>query len=59
MKYPLLIKVSFWMVIIGLAAQLTPNPAWPLWLARLVLAGGVALFVATIFDRWRSQRKKP
>ena len=44
----LLLKVAFWLVIIGVAALLTPNPAWPEWLARFVLSLGIALGVAAL-----------
>ena len=44
----LLFKVAFWLVVIGAAALLTPNPAWPEWLARFVLSLGIALGVAAL-----------
>ena len=44
----LLFKVAFWLVVIGVAALLTPNPAWPEWLARFVLSLGIALGVAAL-----------
>lgn len=48
MHIGLLLKVAFWLVIIGLAALLTPNPAWPEWLSRFVLSLGIALGVAAL-----------
>jgi membrane protein implicated in regulation of membrane protease activity len=43
-----LLKVAFWLVIIGVAALLAPNPAWPEWLARFVLSLGIAVGVAAL-----------
>ncbi|MCB1874774.1 MAG: hypothetical protein KDH88_02235 [Chromatiales bacterium] len=43
MRGALLFKVAFWLVVVGIAALLTPNPAWPEWLARMVLSSGIAL----------------
>jgi hypothetical protein len=40
--------VAFWLVVIGVVALLTPNPAWPEWLARFVLSLGIALGVAAL-----------
>ncbi len=58
MKTGLLIKVSFWLVVIGLFALLTPNPAWPEWLARMTLSTGIALALTTLVVRYRESRKK-
>ena len=41
MRWLLLSKVSFWLIVIGAVALATPNPAWPEWLARMVLSTGV------------------
>ncbi len=54
----LLIKVSFWLIVIGLFALLTPNPAWPEWLARMTLSTGIALAITTLVVRYRESRKK-
>lgn len=43
MRGAVLFKVAFWLVVIGTAALLTPNPAWPEWLARMILSAGIAL----------------
>ncbi|MES9945643.1 MAG: hypothetical protein B6D78_04425 [gamma proteobacterium symbiont of Ctena orbiculata] len=48
MKSALLAKISFWLIVIGSMALLTPEPAWPEWLARMLLSAGVALGVTTI-----------
>ncbi len=58
MKTPLLIKISFWLVVIGLFALLTPNPAWPEWLARMTLSTGIALGITTLVVRYRESRRK-
>ncbi len=54
----LLIKVSFWLIVIGAFALLTPNPAWPEWLARMTLSTGIALAITTLVVRYRESRKK-
>ncbi len=58
MKTSLLVKVSFWLVVIGLFALLTPHPAWPEWLARMTLSTGIALGVTTLVVRYREMKKK-
>ncbi|MCU7935341.1 MAG: hypothetical protein KZQ99_10730 [Candidatus Thiodiazotropha sp. (ex Dulcina madagascariensis)] len=58
MKYALIGKVSFWLVLIGAAALLTPQPAWPEWLARMLLSAGVALGVTALgVTMWRKRVK--
>ena len=58
LKSALLGKVSFWLIVIGVFAMITPHPAWPEWLARMVLATGVALGITTIgVSLWRGRRK--
>ncbi|MEJ2593424.1 MAG: hypothetical protein P8178_18910 [Candidatus Thiodiazotropha sp.] len=58
LKSALLGKVSFWLVVIGVFALVTPQPAWPEWLARMVLSAGVALGITTIgVSLWRRKRK--
>jgi len=41
----LLLKIAFWMIIIGGLAQLTPNPAWPEWMSKGIMwtGGGIGL----------------
>jgi len=41
----LLLKIAFWMIIIGALAQLTPNPAWPEWMSKGMMwtGGGIGL----------------
>ena len=57
MRWLLLSKVSVWLIIIGTVALVTPNPAWPEWLARTVLATGVALGLTTMGVRlWKARR---
>ncbi len=64
MHSPLLLKIALWMTVIGAAAQLTPNPAWPETLAQGVFWGGVALGLGTLLagawrvDRARKRRRK-
>jgi|AMFO01.1.fsa_nt_gi hypothetical protein len=58
MKTSLLIKVSFWLVVIGAFALLTPNPAWPEWLARMTLSTGIALGITTLVVRYRESKRK-
>jgi hypothetical protein len=48
LKSAFLIKIAFWLIVIGGAALLTPEPAWPEWLARMLLSAGVALGVTTV-----------
>ena len=56
MRWLLLSKVSFWLIIIGTVALVTPNPAWPEWLARMVLATGIALGLTTMGVRfWKGR----
>jgi hypothetical protein len=58
MKTTLLIKVSFWLIVIGAFALLTPNPAWPEWLARMTLSTGIALAITTLVVRYRESKRK-
>jgi hypothetical protein len=59
LKLALLGKAAFWLIVIGLFAQLTPHPAWPEWLARMVLSTGIALGVTTLgFSWWNRVRGK-
>jgi Na+/proline symporter len=48
LKSALLGKISFWLIVIGSLALLTPQPAWPEWLARMILSSGIALGVTTL-----------
>ena len=57
MKTALLIKISFWLVVIGLIALITPNPAWPEWFARMVLSSGLALGITALLVKWWRSRK--
>jgi uncharacterized membrane protein len=59
MRDALLAKLSFWLIVIGAFALLTPNPAWPEWLARMILSTGIALAITTVIVRYREARKKP
>ncbi|MFM1892685.1 MAG: hypothetical protein RLZ44_1762 [Pseudomonadota bacterium] len=59
MRYPLLIKIALWLVVIGAAAQLTPNPAWPPAVAQAVFWTGVALGLgALLVAAWRADRAR-
>jgi hypothetical protein len=48
LKSALLGKISFWLIVIGSLALLTPQPAWPEWLARMILSAGIALGLTTL-----------
>ena len=54
----LLGKLAFWLIIIGTFALITPQPAWPEWLARMILSTGIALGVTTILVAYRKKRKQ-
>jgi hypothetical protein len=57
LKSALLGKVSFWLIAIGSLALLTPQPAWPEWLARMILSAGIALGVTTLgVVLWQKRR---
>ncbi len=58
MRDALLAKLSFWLIVIGAFALVTPNPAWPEWLARMVLSTGIALAVTTLIVKYREKKKK-
>ena len=58
MRTALLLKISFWLVVIGAFALLTPEPAWPEWLARMTLSTGLALAITTLVVRYLEARKK-
>ena len=53
----LLGKIAFWLIVIGTFALITPQPAWPEWLARMVLSTGIALGITTLLVAWRKRRK--
>lgn len=57
MRTSLLIKIAFWLVVIGMFALITPNPAWPEWLARMTLSTGIALAVTTLLVQWYNSRR--
>lgn len=56
MRDLLLAKVAFWLVVVGTVALVTPDPAWPEWLARMVLSAGIALAVTHLGVRWWRRR---
>lgn len=58
MRTPLLIKVTFWLILIGFAALMAPNPAWPEWVARMILSAGIALGITTVGVAIFSKRKQ-
>jgi len=51
-------KLSFWLVVIGIFALVTPQPAWPEWLARMTLSTGIALAITTVIVKYRERKKK-
>ncbi|MES9990962.1 MAG: hypothetical protein ABW098_03355 [Candidatus Thiodiazotropha sp.] len=56
LKFALLGKIAFWLIVVGAIALLTPQPAWPEWLARMVLSTGIALGVTTLgISLWRKR----
>lgn len=58
-KFALLGKVAFWLIVIGAFALITPQPAWPEWLGRMVLATGIALGLTTLgVAFWNRRRHK-
>ncbi|MEJ2610471.1 MAG: hypothetical protein P8179_10365 [Candidatus Thiodiazotropha sp.] len=58
LKSALLGKLAFWLVIVGGMALIVPQPAWPEWLARMVLSTGIALGVTTIgLLAWKKYRQ--
>ncbi|MEG7523732.1 MAG: hypothetical protein M3H12_11615 [Chromatiales bacterium] len=58
LKTALLGKLSFWLIIIGVFALITPNPAWPEWMARMALSTGIALGLTTIgVGLWNRNKK--
>ena len=65
MRSALLGKVAFWLIVIGVVALITPNPAWPEWFARMVLSSGIALgvtlIVVGVWERRRTRKgeRKP
>lgn len=64
MKTSLILKIALWLILLGTAAQLTPNPAWPRALAQGVFWSGVAIGLGVLllwawrFDRARNQRRR-
>ncbi|MEW8585132.1 MAG: hypothetical protein AB2531_05155 [Candidatus Thiodiazotropha sp.] len=59
MKSALLGKIAFWLIVIGALALLTPQPAWPEWLVRMVLSAGIALGVTTLgLSLWQKRGGK-
>ena len=57
MRNSLLIKIAFWLVVIGAFALVAPNPAWPEWLARMTLSSGIALGITTLLVSWYKSRR--
>ena len=58
MRWILLSKVSFWLIVIGIFALVAPSPAWPEWLARMALATGIALGITTVGVRlWNARNQ--
>ena len=57
MKSALLGKLAFWLIVIGTFALITPQPAWPEWLARMILSTGIALGITTILVAFWNRRK--
>ncbi len=59
LKFALLGKVAFWLVVIGGFALIAPQPAWPEWLARMVFSTGIALGITTLgVTLWQRKRHR-
>jgi hypothetical protein len=59
MKFALLGKVAFWLIVIGLFALITPQPAWPEWLGRMFFSTGLALGITTLgVSIWHRMKQK-
>ncbi|MEN8179384.1 MAG: hypothetical protein ABFS39_12330 [Pseudomonadota bacterium] len=58
MKSALLGKLAFWLILIGTFALITPQPAWPEWLARMILSTGVALGITTLLLAYWKKRER-
>jgi hypothetical protein len=59
LKFALLGKVAFWLTVVGFFALITPQPAWPEWLARMVLSTGVALGLTVVgVSLWKKRHGK-
>lgn len=57
MRWLVLSKIAFWMIVIGTVALVTPNPAWPREVAQAVLASGFLLgLVGLGSGLWRARR---
>lgn len=57
MRWIVLPKIAFWLVVIGVLALIAPDPAWPEWLAQMAIATGVALGITTFGVRLYELRK--
>ena len=57
LKTALLGKLAFWLIVIGTFALITPQPAWPEWLARMVLSTGIALGLTTLLVSFWKKKK--
>ncbi|MCG7929267.1 MAG: hypothetical protein N0E44_04360 [Candidatus Thiodiazotropha lotti] len=56
LKTALLTKIAFWLTVIGIFALIAPDPAWPEWLARMVLSTGIALGLVTLgLSLWKKK----
>lgn len=62
MNRGVLFKAAFWLVLVGIAALVAPNPVWPEWLARMSISTGIGLVVAGLaapaVKRWQANRRK-
>lgn len=57
LRWIVLPKIAFWLVLIGILALAAPNPAWPEWLARMAIATGIALGITVLGVRLWDLRK--
>jgi Zn-dependent protease len=56
-KTGLLLKVAFWLMVVGAVALVTPNPAWPAWAGWSAIVGGAVLIpVGLLYGGRRASR---
>jgi Zn-dependent protease len=56
-KTGVLLKVAFWLMVVGAVALVTPNPAWPAWAGWSAIVGGAVLIpVGLLYGGRRASR---
>ncbi|MCU0935958.1 MAG: hypothetical protein MUF66_07770 [Gammaproteobacteria bacterium] len=57
MKTGMLLKLSFWLMVVGAVALVTPNPAWPAWAGwSAVIGGAVVIPLGLLYGGRRASR---